>query len=525
MNNWSEGYFTESTYTYGYYRELSPNFMRWCLMLKGIAAPEITEDSCHCELGYGQGLSANIHAAATLGKFFGTDFNPAHAAQANEFLSASGANAKFFEDNFEEFSKREDLPQFDSIGFHGIWTWVSAENRRHMLEVARHHLKSGGMLYNSYNCLPGWAPNAPLRELLVLHDKYQRAGNADERVAAAFKFVEDLIAAEPVYASRVPGFKSFFDDIKTKDAHYIAHEYLNLDWDLMYFADVAELCQEFKLDFAMTAIPIETNEGMYLSEKAREFLKAVSNPIMREQLKDYFINRQFRKDIFVRGVRRLSSTETYDKIFSTRYVLMMPAASVPMKVKVHQSELNLNEERYRPVIEYLEKDNFCPKDFREYLAAENTNPIFLFEVILVLIHAGHIVPCQSENAVKQVKRACERLNAHICERAEFSGDIAFLASPLTGCGVEVSRFNQIFLAQYKSGLKSADKLAAAAWKILSRNGERMVVEDKQKLSNENGELSRPRKVLETPEENVAHLKTLAEKFLERLPVMRALMLA
>ena len=103
MNNWSEGYFTESTYTYGYYRELSPNFMRLCLLLKGIAAPEITEDSCHCELGYGQGLSANIHAAATPGKFFGTDFNPAHAAQANEFLSASGADAKFFEDSFEDF--------------------------------------------------------------------------------------------------------------------------------------------------------------------------------------------------------------------------------------------------------------------------------------------------------------------------------------------------------------------------------------------------------------------------------------
>ena len=498
--------------------------MRWCLTLKGIAAPEITEDSCHCELGYGQGLSANIHAAATPGKFFGTDFNPAHAAQANEFVSASGANAKFFEDSFEEFSKREDLPQFDSIGFHGIWTWVSAENRRHMLEVARRHLKSGGMLYNSYNCLPGWAPNAPLRELLILHDKYQRAGNADERVAAAFKFVANLIDAEPAYASRVPAFKEYFDNIKTKDAHYIAHEYLNADWDLMYFEDVAELCQEFKLDFAMTAIPVETNEGMYLSEKAREFLKTVSNPIMREQLKDYFINRQFRKDIFVRGVRRLSRTETYDKIFSTRYVLTTPAADVPMKVRVHLGELNLNEERYRPVLEYLEKDNFRPKDLREYLSAENIQPSFLFEVILVLVYAGHVMPCQSENAVKQVKRSCERLNAHICERANFSGDIAFLASPLTGCGVEVGRFQQIFIAQYKAGNKTTDKLAETAWKILSRNGERMMVEDKQKLSNEDGETARPRKILETPEENVAHLKTLAENFLNWLPMFKALML-
>lgn len=96
MNSWNEGYFTDSTYTYGYYRELSPNFMRWCLLIKGLVAPEITEDSCHCELGFGQGVSANIHAAATPGKYFGTDFNPSHAALAKELAEASGADANFF---------------------------------------------------------------------------------------------------------------------------------------------------------------------------------------------------------------------------------------------------------------------------------------------------------------------------------------------------------------------------------------------------------------------------------------------
>ena len=84
MNEWNEGYFTSDTYTYGYYHVLNPTYQRFCLLLKGIAAPEQTEDSTYCELGYGQGVSINIHAAATPGKFFGTDFNPAQAAQANE---------------------------------------------------------------------------------------------------------------------------------------------------------------------------------------------------------------------------------------------------------------------------------------------------------------------------------------------------------------------------------------------------------------------------------------------------------
>lgn len=50
---------------------------------------------------------------------------------------------------------------------------------------------------------------------------------------------------------------------------------------------------------------------------------------------------------------------------------------------------------------------------------------------------------------------------------------------------------------------------------MSRNGERVVREDKE---------TSQRKVLETPEENVAHLKTLAENFLNRLPMFKALML-
>ncbi len=510
MNTWNEGYFTESTYTYGYYRELSPNFMRWCLLLKGIAAPEITEDSCHCELGYGQGVSANIHAAASLGKYFGTDFNPAHAAEANELLKASGANAEFFEDSFEEFSKRE-LPQFDSIGFHGIWTWVSAENRRHMLEIARQHLKSGGMLFNSYNCLPGWSPVAPLRELLSLCYKHKVGGgkNSDEQINSALKFVDDLIAAVPAYISAAPNFKSYAASLKKHDAHYIAHEYLNADWDLMYFADVAELCQNAKLDFATNAFPIETNEGMYLHEEAQKFLSNVGNPILREQLIDYFINREFRKDIFVRGVRRLSRTEAYEKILSMRYVLTKPAADVPMKINIYPGELSLNEELYRPLLEYFEKDNFRPKDLREYILKSKLSVAAIIEFISVLVHMEHVMPCQSEEVVKQVKKSCERLNAHICERATFGRTILFLASPLTGSAVEIGRVQQIFLAQYKAGNKTPDKLAAAAWKIISRNSERMMNEDK--------------KVFQTPEENLAHLKTLAERFFKRLPILKALL--
>lgn len=510
MNSWNEGYFTDSTYTYGYYRELSPNFMRWCLLLNGIAAPEITADSCHCELGYGQGISANIHAAATPGKFFGTDFNPAHAAQANELAEASGADAKFFEDSFEEFSKRDDLPQFDSIGLHGIWTWVSAENRQHMLEVARQHLKSGGMLYNSYNCLPGWAMNAPVRELLILHDKYFSQGDTNRRVKSALQFIGEMFDAEPAYVKLAPSVQIYFDGLKKHNPDYIAHEYLNLDWDLMYFADVAELSQSAKLDFAATAIPLEANKNP-LPEKPRDFLNKIDNPIVREQLRDYFVNRQFRKDIFVRGVRRLSPADIIEKILSTRYVLTSQIDKIPMKIPTPFGELALSAEIYRPLLDFLASKNCRPKNLHEYLAQNKVDARTVIEVITFLVNGNHVMPCQSDAAISLVKKSCERLNSYICERAKTDQSINFLASPLTGCGVGVNRFQQIFLATYKGGGKSANDLAQAAWKILSRQGQTLV---------------RDGAAIQSPEENLIYMTTLAETFLTQdLPQFKALLIA
>ena len=511
MNSWNEGYFTDSTYTYGYYRELSPAFMRWCLLVNGIAAPEISAESCHCELGFGQGLSANIHAAAVPGKFYGTDFNPAHAAQAQQLAEASGADAHFFEDSFEEFSNCDDLPQFDSIGFHGVWTWISAENRRHMLEVARQHLKSGGMVYNSYNCLPGWAPASPLRELLALYDKnFHGNSGTKERVQSALNFVGEMIDAKPAYLNLAPNFKSTFDRLKKHNPDYIAHEYLNLDWDLMYFSDVAELSQEAKLDFATVAVPIE-GANFYRSQKAQAFINKIANPIVREQVQDYFMNRQFRKDLYVRGLRKLPTAESQEKILATRYVLLMPSAEVPMNIDTEVGVLKLSEKAYRPLIEYLEEDNFRPKDFVEYSARNKVSPVNIVEMVRVLTLANRIMPCQNEAAVKLVKKSCDKLNAYICERAKFDESINFLASPLTGCGVNVNRFQQMFLVQHKSGVKTSDKLADAVWKILSRQGQKILF---------NG------KALENPEDNIEHLKTLAERFLTHdLPIFKALLIA
>jgi hypothetical protein len=50
-------------YTYGYYNELNSLRLRLAFAQQGLAFPEV---GTACELGFGQGLSANLHTAASV---------------------------------------------------------------------------------------------------------------------------------------------------------------------------------------------------------------------------------------------------------------------------------------------------------------------------------------------------------------------------------------------------------------------------------------------------------------------------
>jgi len=102
---WTAGYPTEIEYTYGYYRELCPTFLRLACLSAGIATAK-TEPLRYLELGFGQGVSINIHAAANDGDFWGTDFNPSQAAHARELAEASGSSATLLDASFAELAAR-----------------------------------------------------------------------------------------------------------------------------------------------------------------------------------------------------------------------------------------------------------------------------------------------------------------------------------------------------------------------------------------------------------------------------------
>lgn len=507
---WNEGYFTEVGYTYGYYRELNPVFQRFCLLLRGLGRPPAGADDHHCELGFGQGVSVNIHAAANPGTYIGTDFNPGQTAHANSLARASGNNALLADDSFEQLLERPGLPQFDSISLHGIWTWVSLDNQKIIVEFARRHLKPGGVFYISYNCFPGWAPAYPLRQLFSLHDRFAGSSPvAENRVDAALTFTQSLLEAAPGYMKAVPGLPARLKKIMEQDRRYLAHEYFNREWNCMYFTDVVDALEPAKLEFAGTAVPFDAVDAVNLTAEGSAFLKTIQHPLMREQARDYFVNQQFRKDLYVRGAIRLTPAEQAQQWLESRFVLLAPAEEVPLKFKAALGEATLQESVYRPVIAALAEGDHVPKTLRQLVAAlPDMGFAQLQQAVTLLVGMGVVAPCQDDAAASQARKKCEALNRHICGRAAYSGDIETLASPVTGGGVSVSRMQQLFLLALAENRKQPQEWAQHVWRIIGRQGHK---------------LSRDGVVLETAEANLAELNDRATEFAaRRLPILKAL---
>src|SRR5258706_13638401 len=143
-------------YIFGYYPEWSPSLLSLAALLKGYRFAR-ERARRYLELGFGRGVSINMHAAACPGLFWGNDFAPNHVAFARTLAQASGAELTLTEQSFQEMAARDDLPEFDIIALHGIWSWISDRDRAAIVDIVRRKLAPGGLLYESYNCLTSWA--------------------------------------------------------------------------------------------------------------------------------------------------------------------------------------------------------------------------------------------------------------------------------------------------------------------------------------------------------------------------------
>lgn len=527
MATWSDGYFTDAEYVDGYFRELSPLYLNFNLTLAGydVGASDrvgVRSGFSYLELGFGRGSSLNIHAATYDGQFAGTDFNPTHAllAQKNAgFFETDSIQKsktqkvnprdylKIYDLSFKELLDRfeEERPSFDYIVFHGIYSWIDENNRAIMRQIVQNFLKPGGVVYNSYNCFPGWSSKAPVREILSLHKELNPASTA-QMITNAVGFLDKFLATNPAFAAGNAQISALVNSLKEKGAStYIAHEYMNKAWECFYFYDLAQEFAASKCDFATTAEILEKFDEFSLSPEASEFLHGVDNALFKEQLKDYYINRQFRKDIFVKGAVRISVAQRLDKLKNTRFVLLRDPKEFNPKLQVARGELSLNAELHEKVLNFM--SDYKPKSGTEILEGAKIDDNALLNVLAIFVSQGFLYVAQDDNA----DFASLQARANFYNRALFSRQktgIAgnFAASAIIGSAITMSDTDILVCGLCNEGKNKPKEIEGQISDIFKNSSRRAM---------------RDGKIIEDEKEHEKEISKIVKAALEKMPIYKA----
>ncbi|MDQ2762271.1 MAG: methyltransferase regulatory domain-containing protein [Pseudomonadota bacterium] len=269
-----------------------------------------------------------------------------------------------------------------------------------------------------------------------------------------------------------------------------------------------------KLSYVCAAALLDQMDGFNLTSQQQEALGAIPYTVLRETVRDYLLNQQFRRDIYSRGARRLSPLERLERLGAVSVTLTMPAADIGHEVEAGLGKVGLKPEIYQPIVEALDVGGASPKRIGDLARLPRLSALpggALIEALAVLIGSGRAHPAQSDADHALAAPRCERLNAYLIDRARISGDVSCLASPVIGAGVPAGRFEQMFLGARARGLATPEAWAKDAWAILATQNQAIVKEGK---------------VLQGAQANLEELNSQARELAEkRLPMLQRLEVA
>src|SRR5262249_1888495 len=151
------------------------------------------------------------------------------------------------------------------------------------------------------------------------------------KVDDALAFARNIADSGALYFRANPAVTARLKQISEQNRNYLAHEYFTRDWELMTFSDVAQWLDAAKLSFVASAHLLDHADAVNLTPEGQKLLAGIAHPILRQTVRDYFINQQFRRDIFVKGIRRLTRLEQLEAMCAQAFVLTMPPDNVSMK--------------------------------------------------------------------------------------------------------------------------------------------------------------------------------------------------
>ena len=395
---------------------LAPAWLDHVALVAGIEPPARRNGFAWCDLGCGQGVTAAILAAThPAGVFHGIDAMPVHIDHARRLAAAAAIpNLQLHGVDFAAAIDLE-LPQFDYIVAHGVYTWIGPEAQCALRRFIDRRLKSGGLVYLSYNAMPGWARDLPYQGLLREFGRTLPGDNSG-RVAAAAELARALAGAG--VASLAASFivKELQERPEEYAPAYLVHEFMPAAWQPLYVTEVRRDMATIGLQPVGSATLSENFDWMVLDEAARQTLGALTDPDARELVRDYYLDQRFRCDVFARGNRQLGYGERARRVLSSTFVLARPVPAIRYTMTTPTGSFAYDSPAARAIVAELNAGR-----------AAITEDL---ETLLTLCAAGDIMPAEPGHA------SVADLNRTLCRRVDGPEEIRWLALPC-GTAVEV----------------------------------------------------------------------------------------
>jgi SAM-dependent methyltransferase len=469
MSSWSHGYVADSPYTLAYQPALAPGQIAWVCAMAGVAW-QPSPRMAILDIGCGRGLTVNVLAAANPGwNVIGLDYNPAHIAEAQELAEAADlGNAGFVEADLAAMTDAEmdQLPEFDLVTIHGVWSWVADPVRQGIVRLLARRLKPGGACYIGFNVLPGFAADAALQRLIRHLAGLERSGSSEQRVAAVLPAIARLAATKPQHLAQTPMLEKLTDGSPGLNSAYLAHEFMTEHWRPVFFEDLARDLAAAKLEYVGAATLFENIPDLIFEGEQRSLHDGLPQGAPREFLKDLCLQRPFRRDVFVRGVRRVEFQAALD-----RQVL---AACLPMpkespRIVVPAGVAELAPDMWEPIAAALEQGPISLGELRRRPAGRQPNAA---ELLSLLAGNGLVLPALRESGPTA---ETQRFNRALFEMTHALGATEArlaLASPVAAAGLPCSWLELALAVQPEAGVPGAplDGLLARVFPLLDEEG-------------------------------------------------------
>jgi SAM-dependent methyltransferase len=443
-------------YPYSFIRELAPAWLNFVATLSGFAAPSRGDNFAWCELGCGQGLTAAILAATHPGaEFHGIDAMPAHIDHARRLCANAGIRNLMLHDLDFAAASETELASFDYIVAHGVYSWIAPRFRKDICRFIDRQLKPGGLVYISYNALPGWASDGPFQYLLREIARSCKGDSKDKFLAALSRVQAYTAAGARALASSFMATADWEQLRKTRSAAYFAHEYLPSAWQPLYVTEVRAQMADIGLVPAGSATVGDNFDNFVLRAGERKALAGVADPNQRELIRDFFLNTRFRRDVFVRRARRIGDTERAALLAEATFDLQRPVELINFDMSTEAGRVQFDNRAARSIVAALADG---PKRLAD-IAVEGMSRADLLANALALFAAQEIRPV-SAGWVEVGK-----LNEAILGRVDGGESLPYIAVP---CGTAFGAASALVSAR-REGLAPPDELLPWS-KFLRRYG-------------------------------------------------------